>query len=564
MKKSKRYSAILVAALLATTPILMSNKVDASSRVDPIPSTSNSSKSGNLTDDSHSSHNENDNHKDRGNNPGGTNPGDPDKNKNAQLGQSIENPILVTYKYSDNLKTNIKADKNLKVSDIASYVGKNSFIYAHNNDKDIEKVGNTVGYNVTDKSGKYINLDKGHDNPVLQEGDKIKIMGTTSNGLKPNTWYQWETDHYPSIPSEDNKNIPTDIKDRYQVKNLKNGKYQVTEKTDDKGSLISITIHKETADKFGEVAGIDIEMPWVELNIKSASDKDAVSIPISDKKPTDRLLKGEVSSDSSSVDDKVDNPTPDIADTTSDDDTTTDVTQNPTPEPDQSNKGQGNKQKEDDKADTTTPTSTVKLPLALSHNSYIYDENGKVQKDKNGNPIVLKKSSDISTLNNGKVTVINGKKFYQIGKNQYVKVANTTLPLMFTHNAYIYDKNGNAYKNKNGNYRVLRKYRNLAPLNNGKIVTIKGKKFYQIGKNQYVKVANTGNRPVAKTFKKAGTVKGTKKVRLYSSTGKYLKKYVSGKKSLKFSHVKTIKGKKYYQIKGTKLWIRASKITVKK
>lgn len=562
MKKSKRYSAILVAALLATAPILMSNKVNAAA-TEPKIARSNeqvpkaTSSSDNKGDSSASTSNGDSkkNSQDNDTNKGIT-PPDPNKDQNTQLGQSIENPIPITYKYSDNLATNIKADKNLKLKDVTSYVEKNASIYVHNSDKDIQKVSNGVGYNVTDKSGKHFNLDKKYDNPTLQDGDKIEIDGNLSGGLKPNTWYQWETSIYPSLPSEDNGKIPTDVKDRYQIKDLGNGKYQVTEKTDDKGSLISITIHKETADKFREVAGISVEMPWVELNIKPITDKDAISIPISDEKPTERLLEGEISSDSSSVNDKVDNPTPDIADTTSDDDTTTDITKNSTPEPDQT----------DEKADTETPTSTIKLPLALSHNSYIYDENGKVQKDKNGNPIVLKKSSDISTLNNGKITVINGKRFYQIGENQYVKAANATLPLMFTHNAYIYDKNGNAYKDKKGNYRVLKKYRNLAPLNNGKIVTIKGKKFYQIGKNKYVKVANTGKRPVAKTFNKQGTVKGnkSKKIRVYSSTGKYLKKYVSGKKALKFSHVKTIKGKKYYQIKGTKLWIRANQVSLKK
>ena len=65
-----------------------------------------------------------------------------------------------------------------------------------------------------------------------------------------------------------------------------------------------------------------------------------------------------------------------------------------------------------------------------------------------------------------------------------------TLKLILTHNAYIYNKDYQiTYKD---NKRVvLKKGTQIIALDNGKKYLIKGKEFYRIGDNQYVKVSNT-------------------------------------------------------------------------
>lgn len=137
--------------------------------------------------------------------------------------------------------------------------------------------------------------------------------------------------------------------------------------------------------------------------------------------------------------------------------------------------------------------------------------------------------------------------------------------IRLTHNAYVYTKVLKVVKYKNHKNIVLKKGHYIKAWNKGKIVTIKGKKFYQIGKNRFVKVANTVNKKAKKNYVLA-TVKGRKnhKVRVYLENGKFAKKYVYGQKTYKLAEKKTIKGKTYYRIYGKKLWVRANKIDLKK
>ena len=137
--------------------------------------------------------------------------------------------------------------------------------------------------------------------------------------------------------------------------------------------------------------------------------------------------------------------------------------------------------------------------------------------------------------------------------------------IRLTHNAYVYTKAFKVVKYKNHKNIVLKKGHYIKAWNKGKIVTIKGKKFYQIGKNRFVKVANTVNKKAKKNYVLA-TVKGRKnhKVRVYLANGKFAKKYVYGQKAYKLAEKKTIKGKTYYRIYGKNLWVRASKIELKK
>ena len=104
------------------------------------------------------------------------------------------------------------------------------------------------------------------------------------------------------------------------------------------------------------------------------------------------------------------------------------------------------------------------------------------------------KNHPIVALENGKEFVVNGRKFYQIGKNQFVKVANTVLQaakrVQLTHNAFVYDQKGHVVK-KHGKPEALKKGKWIKAYNNADKFVINGKVFYKVGENRFVKVANT-------------------------------------------------------------------------
>ncbi|WP_223876338.1 SLAP domain-containing protein [Lactobacillus crispatus] len=125
-----------------------------------------------------------------------------------------------------------------------------------------------------------------------------------------------------------------------------------------------------------------------------------------------------------------------------------------------------------------------------------------------------------------------------VGVNEINGVANNTNVVQaavkngkLTHNAYIYKSNGNRYGKK-----VLKKGKTVKILGTKKIY---GKKYYRIGKNQYVKVAN-----FAKKTSKANAVGGqyylTHNAYVYNAEGKRIK----GADTLKKSHIFTVVGTK--------------------
>lgn len=123
--------------------------------------------------------------------------------------------------------------------------------------------------------------------------------------------------------------------------------------------------------------------------------------------------------------------------------------------------------------------------IKLTHNAFIYGKNGRRIKRR-----LLRKGSFIKA---GKVVVIKHKKYYQIGKNEFVKLANTlsrTKTFKLRHNAFIYTRRGKAIRHGH-KHLLLRKGRKIKALRGGKTITIHGKKFVMIAKGRYVKLANT-------------------------------------------------------------------------
>lgn len=117
----------------------------------------------------------------------------------------------------------------------------------------------------------------------------------------------------------------------------------------------------------------------------------------------------------------------------------------------------------------------------LERNAYIYNSQGHRTK-KN----VWKHGKKVLVLG---TKTIKGKKYARIGRNQYIRLMNfkkyntSSKPTaLLKHNAYVFDENGRRIK--------------VASLKKNKIVTIlgtryiKGKKYYQIAKNRFIKAAN--------------------------------------------------------------------------
>lgn len=124
----------------------------------------------------------------------------------------------------------------------------------------------------------------------------------------------------------------------------------------------------------------------------------------------------------------------------------------------------------------------------LTHNAYAYNYNGK-----RANHKLYRKGSRVNVI--GSIT-LNGKKYNIIAGNLYIKAVNfnskkfsaitdlsdgyeTTL----LHNAYIYNSKGQRVRGKK-----LLKNHDITYY--GKVLKIKGKKYVQIGDNQYVRSSN--------------------------------------------------------------------------
>lgn len=138
----------------------------------------------------------------------------------------------------------------------------------------------------------------------------------------------------------------------------------------------------------------------------------------------------------------------------------------------------------------------------------------------------------------------------------------TSVKIEFIHNSYVYTLQGKIVK-RHGKRYLIRKGHKAVALHNAKIVKINGKKFYQIAKNEYVKVVNTIT--ATKKINVKAVVKGKKnhKVRTYSSMGKLSRHYVYGQRTYKFTAKKEIKGRTYYKVSGKNEWVPASKLTLK-
>ena len=140
-------------------------------------------------------------------------------------------------------------------------------------------------------------------------------------------------------------------------------------------------------------------------------------------------------------------------------------------------------------------------------------------------------------------------------------ISTTPKKIRLTHNAFVYNKHGKLIR-KGLHIKWIKRDKLVKVLKNAKIVKINGKKYYQIGRNKFVKVANFEITTHAVHFK--ARLKGNKKVRAYNRSGKFNKHYARPNHTYTFNEKAKINGKTYYKIAGTNNWIPAKKLALKK
>jgi len=140
-------------------------------------------------------------------------------------------------------------------------------------------------------------------------------------------------------------------------------------------------------------------------------------------------------------------------------------------------------------------------------------------------------------------------------------ISTTPKKIRLTHNAFVYNKHGKLIR-KGLHIKWIKRDKLVKVLKNAKIVKINGKRYYQIGRNKFVKVANFEITTHAVHFK--ARLKGNKKVRAYNRSGKFNKHYARPNHTYTFNEKAKINGKTYYKIAGTNNWIPAKKLALKK
>lgn len=140
-------------------------------------------------------------------------------------------------------------------------------------------------------------------------------------------------------------------------------------------------------------------------------------------------------------------------------------------------------------------------------------------------------------------------------------ISTASKKIRLTHNAFIYDKHGKVVR-KGLHIKWIKRDKLVKVLKNAKIIKINGKRYYQIGKNKFVKVANFEVITHSVHFK--ARIKGSKNNRAYNRAGKFNKHYARPNHTYTFNENAKINGKTYYKIAGTNNWIPAKKLALKK
>ena len=216
---------------------------------------------------------------------------------------------------------------------------------------------------------------------------------------------------------------------------------------------------------------------------------------------------------------------------------------------------QGNSTQSDVKNDVTPSLADAakEKTFVLTHAALVYDQAGQVLAT-NNKVQRLEKGATISAWNNGQVVKIKEQQFLQVGTNAYVKLANTFMKKLVVRNAYVYNASGRVLS-VDGKVRLIKKGHYVYVWNNGELFEIHGRKYYRIGENAYIKLAN---------LQATKYVLLKKNAYVYDHNGKVVKNHIKrvllkkGTKHSVWNNGKTvlIHGKLFYQL-GQNRYVKA-------
>lgn len=448
-----------------------------------------------------------------------------------------------------NIKIRYREDLSLK--DVYEYYKMHLTVY--HNGSPISNTNNNVFYPINtnedrsvtpsfslyDANNNYrlrqVNFQKGFPNVLLNVGDRGWVGYSTDNGgTSKNTWYEWEQPM--SLDGDFRRLLNRDgydteaidqLTQNFYEEQLKNRHYLIFGKTDEKGSLPQITYIADDGSRMGDDLGVrDIASANFKVVPEDSKDADVLDIP--------HILDEDGF--------HVETPHNIIYPNNS-------VTNNVSAKP--SKKQQLKNDEDNNYNNVTYEDALLDADRQLEAHYEAKDEERAQEIQEEHNEEEKEVANNKDALETSTDTQDNDQKIDK--------------PLMVSRNSFVYDKNDKLVKNKYGMIKTISKFKNVVALDHGKAVTINGKKYYRIGKNQYIKISNTSARPKATSISASGKIKG-KRVTLYTADGKALRKINLKGKTLKFDQKKFINGRKYYRatIDGKKVWIRAIKVSLKK
>lgn len=442
------------------------------------------------------------------------------------------------------ISLNVKYKDGLTWEDINNFVRDHSTVYG--------------GSEPISRDNYEISLGKGEQNRQV----KLNEVGSSGinvyQGLKPNTWYHFvnrnvsfNEDFQPEDDAGAGDIAPTRglikrLSERMRPNNGSNFySYDDYIKTDSLGQLPGYT--QDLTDPYSiNIDETFVYWTWDDdpctyFEVKITNDKDALDVPVANKDNKDTDNKGDNTDKSKDADNKGNNT-----------DNKGDKTDNNKQGDDSSkNKSDDNKASDDE-----------------TDNNYNFDTdpNYNYTDTENGNNVGADLGSQTTGTDNSSANKTQDDKTNQSQQpntdNQTKKPSKTTTNKNFVvvRQSFVYDKHGKLVRSKTGRHLVLKRF-TLVKNVPSKKVTINGQEFYKIGKNKYIRVANT-----KQSSKVKRVILKAKNIKVYNSKSKSTYVGYGSPKTIRWHFAfdkgtKKIKGQLYYRVAGSKnIYIRVKDV----
>lgn len=421
--------------------------------------------------------------------------------------ESFYNGALTEYHV--NLK--VKYKDGLMWGDIDNFVKKHITVY-----DGLDPISNyDFGFErATEKTSTLVKLNEKRSTDIL-----------VYQGLKPNTWYHFVNssvglNEYFQPDDQGIDMVPTHSLVNRLSEHLNNASYNIYDdylKTDSLGQFPGLTRSVSNPEKLN----IDEEFcykssdnsPFIDFNVIITNDKDAIDVPTANKSNTnnkDSNTENNAKGNDSSID-----------------------TTNNNKSSDDTNDAQYSFDTDPDYNYTDIENNSVDVNSSSSSNPGVESD---VKNNTSSSQKTVKNDQSQQNAATQNVT-------------KTVKNSTTKKKIVVVRQSFVYNEKGKVVKTKDGKYLTINRFTLIKNVSK-KIVTIKGHKFYQIGKHKYIRFSNT----LPSSRVKRVIVK-SKKIRTYDKKGRALSAYLGTKKTrwhFAFDGSVTIKGHKYYHLAGSK------------